>query len=76
MLHDPHLALVMEKVVVWNHGEKAAIHSGFGGGMVVIGGIGQGGAGGWAVVEGHLLLVEITAGGVGRQWRTIHLLHV
>lgn len=76
VLHHPYVTLMMEKVVVRDHGEKAAVHRGFGSGVVVIARVCQGGAGGWAVVERHLVLVQVTAGGVGRQRRTVNLLHV
>ena len=76
VLHHPNLPLMVEEVVVRNHGEQTAIHGGLGRGVVVIGRVGEGGAGGWAVVEGHLVLVQIAAGGIGGQWRAVHLLHV
>lgn len=76
MLHHTNLPLMMEKVVVRDHGEKAAIHGGFGSGVIVIARVGKCCAGGWAVVEGDLVLVQVAAGGVCRQRRTVYLLHV
>lgn len=76
VLHHTNLPLVMEKVVVRDHGEKAAIHGGFGCGVIVIAGVGEGCAGGRAVVEGDLVLVQVAAGGIGRQRWTIYLLHI
>ena len=76
VLHHANLPLMMEKVVVRDHGEKAAIHGGFGRGVIVIAGVGESRAGGRAVVEGDLILVQVTAGGIGRQWRTVYLLHI
>lgn len=40
VLHHADLPLVMEKIVVWNHGEKAAVHGGFGRGVIVIARVG------------------------------------
>lgn len=40
VLHHANLALMMEKVVVRDHGEKAAIHGGFGCGVIVIARVG------------------------------------
>lgn len=40
VLHHTDLPLMMEKVVVRDHGEKAAIHGGFGCGMIVIARVG------------------------------------
>lgn len=40
VLHHTDLALMMEKVVVRDHGEKAAIHGGFGCGVIVIARVG------------------------------------
>ena len=76
VLHHANLPLMVEKVVVRNHGEQAAIHGGFGRGMIVIARVGKCRAGGRAVVEGDLVLVEVAADGVGRQRRTIYLLHI
>lgn len=76
VLHHANIPLMVEKVVVGDHGEKAAIHGGFGCGVVVIARVGESAAGGRAVVEGDLVLVQVAAGGVGRQRRTVHLIHV
>lgn len=76
VLHHANITLMVEKVVVRDHGEKTAIHGGFGCGMIVIARVGKSRAGGGAVVEGDLILVQVTAGGIGRQWRTINLLHI
>ena len=76
VLHHADVALVVEQVVVRDHGEQAAIHGGLGGRVVLVAGVGQGRAGGGAVVEGDLLLVQVAAGGVGGQRRAVHLLHV
>lgn len=64
VFHHTNLTLVMEKVVVRNHGEKAAIHGCFGCGVIVIARVGESCAGGRAVVEGDLILVQVTAGGI------------
>lgn len=40
VLHHANLPLMMEKVVVGDHGEKAAIHGGFGCGVIVIARVG------------------------------------
>ena len=40
VLHHTNLPLMMEKVVVRDHGEKAAIHGGFGCGVIVIARVG------------------------------------
>lgn len=40
VLHHTNLPLMMEKVVVRDHGEKAAIHGGFGRGVIVIARVG------------------------------------
>lgn len=40
VLHHANLSLMVEKVVVRDHGEKAAIHGGFGCGVIVIAGVG------------------------------------
>lgn len=40
VLHHANLPLMMEKVVVGYHGEKAAIHGGFGCGVIVIARVG------------------------------------
>lgn len=40
VLHHTNLTLMMEKVVVRDHGEKAAIHGGFGSGVIVIARVG------------------------------------
>lgn len=40
VLHHTNLPLMMEKVVVRYHGEKAAIHGGFGSGMIIIARVG------------------------------------
>lgn len=76
VLHHADLTLMMEKVVVRDHGEKASIHGGFGCGVVVIARVGKSCAGGRAVVEGDLVLVQVAAGGICRQRRTIYLLHI
>lgn len=76
VLHHANLPLMVEKVVVRDHGEKAAVHGGFGRGVIVIAWVGKTRAGCRTVVEGDLVLVQVTAGGVSRQWRTIHLLHI
>lgn len=76
VLHDANLSLMMKKVVVRDHGKKAAIHGGFGRGVIFISRVGKSRAGGGAVVEGDLILVQVTAGGIGRQRSTVYLLHV
>lgn len=35
MLHHPYVSLVMEEVVVWDHGKETSVHARFGGGVVV-----------------------------------------
>lgn len=40
VLHHANLTLMVEKVVVRDHGEKAAIHGGFGCGVIVIARVG------------------------------------
>ena len=40
VLHHPNIPLMMEKVVVGDHGEKAAVHGGFGCGVIVIARVG------------------------------------
>lgn len=42
MLHYPYVSLMMEEVVVWDHGEETAVHARFGGGVVVGARVGQG----------------------------------
>lgn len=76
VLHHANLTLMMEEVIVWDHREKAPVHGGLGGGVIVIAGVAEGSAGGRAVVEGDLVLVQLATGGIGGQWWTVHLLHV
>lgn len=66
VLHHADLSLVVEQVVVGYHGEEATVHRGLGGGVVVTGWVREGGAGGGAVMEGDLVLVQVTAGGISR----------
>lgn len=76
VLHHADIPLMMEKVVVRDHGEKTSVHGGFGCGMIVIARVGKSRTGGRTVVEGDLVLVQVAAGGIGGQWRTVRLLHV
>jgi len=76
VLHHSNLPLMVEQVVVGDHGEKAAIHGGFGCGVIVIAGVGESRAVGGAVVEGDLVLIQVAARGIGGQRRPVHLLHV
>lgn len=62
MLHHPYVSLVVEEVVVWDHGKETAVHAWFGGGMVIGARIGQRRGGGRAVVERNLLWIDLAAG--------------
>lgn len=41
MLHYPYVSLVVEEVVVWDHGKETSVHARFGGGVVVGARVGQ-----------------------------------
>lgn len=76
MLHYPYVSLVVEEVVVWDHGKETSVHARFGGGVVVGARVGQGRGRGRAVVERHLFRVYLSTGRVGRKGWRVNLLHV
>ncbi len=62
MLHHPYVPLVMEEVVVWDHGKETSVHARFGGGVVVGAWVRQRRGRGRAVVERHLFWVYLATG--------------